>query len=803
MESSPTQTSNPRLIRFGIFEADLSAGELRKGGSRIRLQEQPFQILAMLLERPGQIITREELRTKLWPGDTFVDFEHGVNSGVARLREALGDSADNPRYIETLPRRGYRLIVSVEGSPQAPPSGGSVNGGRSDESLAASSAVDTQPAPQAEPTSAPSLALPSPNVARLTLRRSLVLTLAALLLLGIGSYFYLRPAHALTETDSIVLADFTNSTSDPIFDNTLRQALAVKLIDSPFLNIVPDDRMRDTLRFMGRSPDERLTNATAREVCQRLSGKAMLSGSIAQLDDHYSLLLEATNCSTGDLLARAGAEAVGKSGVLKALDTTAADIRRKLGESLMSIEKNDVPIEQATTTSLEGLKAFSLGQAARNRGTEPQSIPYFQHAIELDPNFAMAYAVLGQVYANIGEDVLSVEYTQKAFDRRDRASERENLYISSHYYENVRHDLDRTIQIYELWRQTYPRDEVPAINLGDLHVLLGQPDKAISELTAARRLDPDSAFVYGNLLFAYLDVNRLDEAKSTYEQARARGLDSPDLHECRYLIAFLEGDAATMKQQVAWASDKPADHDLLAMNAFFAAYSGRLRAAEELFRQAEDSAQRSGRKESAAEVQAFAALVEAEFGRADEARQLAKASLSGNKGIEGQTIAALALARSGETSAAEAIAADLAQRFPSDTLLNAVDLPAIRAAEELDRGNGSEAVRKLQAALPFDLGKGTRMTGLYAPYLRGVAYLRVGDGKAAEAEFRKLIDHRGLAAGRPHTALALLGLARARALTGNSSGSRMAYQDFLALWKDADPSIPVLQRARAEYARLH
>ena len=787
MQSTPTQTSNPRRIRFGIFEADLSAGELRRGGSRIRLQEQPFQILAMLLERPGEIITREDLRSRLWPGDTFVDFEHGVNSGVARLRDALGDSADNPRYIETLPRRGYRLLVSVEGSPQAVRANPAVNDG--------SSPINPQPAPPALPGVAP---------AQSAWRRSLALAIVAVVVLSLGGYlYYLRPAHALTETDSIVLADFTNSTSDPVFDNTLRQALEVKLIDSPFLNIVPEDRMRDTLRFMGRSPDERLTTANAREVCQRLSGKAMLSGSITQLDDHYSILLEATNCATGDLLARAGAEAVGKGGVLKALDGTAMDIRRKLGESLSSIKKNDVPIEQATTTSLEALKAFSLGQAARNRGMESESLPYFQNAIELDPNFAMAYAVLGQEYSNLGENALSVEYTQKSFDRRERASERENLYISSHYYENVTRDLDRTTQIYELWRNTYPRDVVPAINLGALYISLGHPDKAAVELLDARRLDPGSAFVYGNLLFAYLDLNRLDEAKATFDQAIARGLDSADFHIGRYMVAFLEGDAQTMRQQTAWAADKPNHGGLLELDASTAAYTGHLRNAEGLFQQAEDSARRYGRKESAAEAQAFAGLVEAEFGRPDQAGQLAKASLNAVKDPEVQAIAALALARSGDGSAADTIATDLAQRFPSDTLFNALDLPTIRAAVELSRGNPGAAIRLLQPALPFDLSKGLHVTSLYAPYLRGQAYLRAGDGKAAEAEFQKLVDNRGLSAGRPYAVLAILGLARARSLAGDSSASRMAYQDFLALWKDADPEIPVLQQARAEYSRLH
>ena len=793
MEPTPTETSNPRRIRFGIFEADLTAGELRKGGSRIRLQEQPFQILAMLLERPGEIITREELRSRLWPGDTFVDFEHGVNSGVARLRDALGDSADSPRYIETLPRRGYRLIVSLE-NPRTPSTTPSANGG---------SQIDTGPSSQEEAAKPAEHPRETAAKAAFAWRRSLVLMIAAAVLLTIGGYFYLRPAHALTESDSIVLADFANSTGDPVFDNTLRQALEVKLIDSPFLNIVPEDRMRETLRFMSRSPDERLTTATAREVCQRLSGKAMLSGSITQLDDHYSMLLEATNCATGDLLARAGAEAVGKGGVLKALDATAADIRRKLGESLSSIQKNDVPIEQATTTSLEALKAFSLGQAARNRGMESESVPYFQNAIELDPNFAMAYAVLGQEYSNLGETALGVENTQKAFDRRERASERENLYISSHYYENVTHNFDRTIQIYELWRNTYPRDVVPAINLGALYNAIGHPDKAVAELLDARRLDPDSAFVYSNLLFAYLDLNRLDEAKAAFDEAVARGLDAEDFHIARYVIGFIEHDASSMKQQRDWAADKPADHDLLGLDGLTAAYGGRLRAMEQLFRESEDSARRYGRKESAAEAQVSAAVIEAEFGRPNETRQLVKRALDTLKGEETETTAALALARAGDAASAEAMANDLGQRFPSDTLLNGLDLPTIRAAVELDRGNAGAAIRDLQTALPYDLAKGERVSALYAPYLRGQAYLRAGEGKAAEAEFEKILDHRGLAASLPQGALAVLGLARARALKGDLTASRMAYQDFLALWKDADPEIPVLQQARAEYARLH
>jgi len=797
MQPTPAQAatpSTPRLVRFGIFEADLSAGELRKGGSKIRLQEQPLQILAMLLERPGQIVTREELRSRLWPGDTFVDFEHGVNSGIARLRDALGDSADSPRYIETLPRRGYRLIASVENPTEVvKASAAPANGAAAVIAEATPAVREKLPEPA-----------PAAGQAKFSFRRLLALGTVGAGLLGIVAYFlFLRPTHALTETDSIVLAEFANSTGDPVFDNTLRQALIVKLIDSPFLNVVPDERMRDTLRFMGRSPDERLTAATAREVCQRLSSKAMLSGSISRLGDHYSVLLEATNCATGESLARAGTEAVGMGGVLKALDTATAEIRRKLGESLSSIQKNDVPIEQATTTSLEALKAFSLGQVARNHGMERESIPYFQNAIELDPNFAMAYAVLGQAYANSGEESLSREYTQKAFDGRERASEREDLYISSHYYENVSGDLDRTIQIYELWRSTYPRDVIPAINLGSLYNNLGQPEKALPELAEAQRLDPNSAFVYSNLVFSYLALNRTDEAKATLQQARARGLDAEDLHILRYTIAWLENDTTTMKQEAAWANENQPNHGLLGYEGSAAASRGHLRTAEALFRQAAGALQSNGHNEAAAQWEAFAALIEAEFGRSDEARQLARTSLNTAKGTEGEVAAALAFARSGEISEAAAIATDLGQRFPSDTLLNRLDLPTIRAAQELARGNAAAALQNLETTRPYDLAKTETNIFGYAPYLRGQAYLRAGDGKSAEAEFQKLLDHRSLVSAFPQSALALLGLGRARALSGNVSGGRVAYQDFLALWKDADPAIPVLQQARAEYSRLH
>jgi eukaryotic-like serine/threonine-protein kinase len=626
---------------------------------------------------------------------------------------------------------------------------------------------------------------------------------AAVLAILVGvSYFYLRPKHQLTESDSIVLADFVNSTADPVFDSTLRQALAVKLSESPFLNIVPEERIRETLRFMGRSPEERLTMLTAREVCQRVGSKAMLGGQIAQLGDRYSVILEALNCANGDALARAAAEATGKAEVLRALDSTAANIRGKLGESLSSIQKFNAPIEQATTTSLEALKVYSLGEAERNRGAEPESVPLFRRAIELDSSFAMAYAVLGQVYANLGESALAAEYTQKAFGLRERASDQEKFYISSHYYDNVTHDVDSAIQTYELWKRTYPRDVVPRINLSAGYGSLGQADKALGEIREALRLDPNRSFVYSNLLSDYLCMDRFDEAKSTFDSAVARGLDTEDVRLGRYMIAFLESDQATMQQQAAWSAGKPAESSLLALEATTSAFAGRLHASEELFRRAEESARRYGRKEPAAEWQALAALTEAEFGDSERARQLAVASLKSVKSSGVETLAALALARAGDSSGAQALITELSQRFPSDTLLNSLWLPTVRAALEIRHGNARGAIRLLESAVPYDLSKGHPGPALVPAFVRGEAYLRAGDAKAAKAEFQKIVDHRGLVGSFPHGALAHLGLARARSMDGDLSGSRSAYQDFLTLWKDADADIPVLQQAKAEYAKL-
>ena len=611
-------------------------------------------------------------------------------------------------------------------------------------------------------------------------------------------FFYSHRAHALTERDSILLADFLNTTGESVFDGTLKQALAVKLGESPFLNIVPDERVRETLRRMGRSPDERVMDATAREVCERQGVKALLAGDIATLGSHYVLTLNAVNCRTGESLARAQEEAVRKEEVLKVLGRAASNLREKVGESLSSVKKFDAPIEEATTSSLDALKALNLGDAERAKGRTVESIPFFKRALELDPNFALAYARLGTVYGNLGEREVSAEYRKKAFERRDRVSERERFYISAHYYNSVTGEIDKARETYELWKQTYPRDSVPHNNLAVFYNGIGQHEKALAEAQEALRLDPNGPLHYGNVAGSYLNLNRLAEAKAILERQLTQLGDSPDLHFTLYDIAFLQGDAAAMQKHVAAVRGKSEEDRMLRVQAQAAAYSGRRREARELYLQSAELSQRNGFKEYAAFTVALGAFVEAEFGNHNQARERATAALAITRGVGVEGVAAQALALSSDVRQAQALADDLAKRFPTDTLFNAVSLPIIRSTVELQRGNAARAIELLQAAAPYEFGFG----GLGAIYIRGQAYLRAGKGTEAAIEFQKILDHKGINPTFLLHALSHLGLARAYALAGNAAKSRKAFQDFLALWKDADPDIPLLQQAKAEYAKL-
>ena len=622
-----------------------------------------------------------------------------------------------------------------------------------------------------------------------------------------GLYFRSRHAARLTEKDTIVLADFTNTTGDSVFDDTLKQALAVDLGQSPFLNVLSEEKVRQTLQQMTRSPSERLTRDLAREVCQRAGSKAYLAGSIATLGTQYVIGLEALNCASGDVLAREQVTAAGKEQVLPALGQAAAKLRNEVGESLSSVQKFDVPLQQGTTNSLEALKAYTLATKTTHEKGDAEGIPFFKRAIELDPNFALAYDGLGVVYSNLNQPGLAADYLKKAFDLRDRVTEREKYHITALYYAVSTGELEKADQTYKLWRQAYPRDDVPTGNLGSDYMILGQYEKAAAETREAVRLEPNEVVEYANLGQIYLALNRLDEARATIEEALGRKLEDIPLHLNLYALAFFQGNATAMKQQADWATGKPGAEDwMLSLESDTEAWSGRLGKARELSRQAIESARRSDEKEPAALWQTNAAIREALFGNADTARQNAAAGVSlapGSHDAEAQ--AALAYALAGDATHAQSLADDLAKSFPLDTVVQSVWLPTIRAQIETGRKNPARSIELLQAAAPYELGmlSGSAPNScLYPVYVRAEAYLSAQQGPAAVAEFQKILDHRGLLWNCATGALAHLGLARAYAMQGDTAKARAAYQDFLALWQNADPDIPILIAAKAEYSKL-
>jgi tetratricopeptide (TPR) repeat protein len=626
--------------------------------------------------------------------------------------------------------------------------------------------------------------------------------------LAVGGWlFFSRKAHALTDKDTIVLADFTNTTGDTVFDGTLRQGLSVQLEQSPFLSIVSDQQISQTLQMMGQKPDAKLTPEIARELCQRTGSAAVLDGSIAQIGTQYLLTLKAVNCVSGESLASTEAQANDKNHVLDALGKTTSEIRNKLGESLSTVQKFDTPLERATTPSLEALKAFSSGGKVVSTTGSAAAIPFFKRAIELDPNFALAYAMLGRMYGDIKEYSLSADYTRKAYELRDRTSELEKYFISASFHIVVTENMEKAEQTCELWVQGYPRSPVPHMFLaGLIYPVLGQYEKGVEEGREAVRLNPDNPIPYSILMSSYIAINRLDEAKATYRQALGRKLNRPSYHTILYEIAFLQNDAAGMAQQVAWSAGKPeVEDELLGLEANTAAYSGRLRKARELTLRAVDSAEREDKMEPAATYSAVAGLREALFGNAGEARRHVAFALGRAAGRDVEYCEALALAYAGDDRRLQALTYDLGKRFPEATIVQFNYLPTLRAKLAVNRGNASEAIESLRVTTPYDLGRASVFNdwaALYPSYLRGEAYLAAHQGSEAAVEFQKILDQRGIVVNEPIGALAHLGLARAYALQGDAAKARAAYQDFFTLWKDADPDIPILRQAKAEYTKL-
>ena len=663
------------------------------------------------------------------------------------------------------------------------------------EAVRPSAAVVAAPAPAS---GMPASAAPAPGVSapRLFARWKILAPTALVVVAAmVGGIRYFRSAPVLTEKDTILLADFVNTTGDAVFDGTLKQALEVQLAQSPFLNLLSEERVRQTLRLMNRPTEERVSGPMAREVCQRQNLKALLTGEIAPLGSHFVITLDALNCATGDSLAKEQVEATRKEEVLSALGKSVSRLRRKLGESLASVEKLDKPFEEATTSSLEALKQFSLGHETQFRGRERESIPYFERAIELDPNFAHAYRRLGVVYNNAGEREKSREYLTKAFELRNRVSERERLGISGEYYAESTGEFEKARETYELYIRTYPRDRTPRNNLAYRLNNLGEFEKAAEHAREGLNLDPNVHVLYFNLGRAYLAMGRVEEARAVHEQQIARGMENMGAHTPLYTIAFLQGDAAAMQRHAEWARGKPDEYVMLNTQADAAAYLGKHKEALELRRRTVEMARQRGSIEPAARVLAAAALNETSYGNCPQARQQIEAALSLDR-QGAQNDAPYVFAFCGDATRAQALADELAKRFPLGTLINNVTVPEIRAIVEMNRGNPAKAIELLRSAEPFEKGQ-------FGPtYTRGIAYLKAKLGKEAAAEFEKVLSRRGISPRSMLHALSYLQLGRAYALAGETEKARKAYQDFLALWKDADPDIPVFQQAKAEYAKL-
>jgi tetratricopeptide (TPR) repeat protein/predicted Ser/Thr protein kinase len=616
-----------------------------------------------------------------------------------------------------------------------------------------------------------------------------------------GLYYRSHRPKPLTDKDTVVLADFDNKTGDAVFDDALKQALSVELEQSPFLNVLSDRKVSETLGMMGR-PKERVSGDVGRELCLRTGSKALLSGTISSLGSHYLIDLSAVACSSGETLAKEQADATGKEDVLKALSRAASSLRSKMGESLSSVQKFDVPIA-ATTSSLEALKNYSMGRKIRDVQGDVPSLPFFNRAVELDPDFAMAYSIRASAYENLGQTALAIKDVTKAYGLRDRATEREKMIISNEYFSATR-ELEKQDQICELWIATYPLDANPHIYLGGNYSYLGQYEKALAEDQEAMRLAPDLAVNYSNLGGTYMNLNRLAEAKAVFDQALARKLDTVLLRLSIYQLAFVQEDFAQMERQVAWGAGRPGEEDeLLSSQSDTEAYYGRLSKARDFSRRAVESAVGSESGEAATTWRANAGLREAEFGYAEEARREAESVLGLAHGRDGTILAALTLARVGDVGHAKTLVKQLERDYATDRMLTLYWLPTINAAIELRGGNPSKALALLQVPAPYETGWPMNWaTTLYPVYLRGEAYLQAHNGAAAAAEFQKLIDDRCIVVNFVTAALAPLQLGRAYGMEGDRPKAKDAYEQFFKQWKDADPDIPILKKAKAEYAKL-
>ena len=779
---------NNGLYEFGPFRLDAGQRLLLRDDRPIPLQPKAFETLLVLVRNSEKVVLKDELLNAVW-ADTFVQ-ESNLTQNIFVLRKALGDNDGGRRYIITVPGRGYRFAGKVrtitEGEEAA----------RQDQRQPESAAASLADAPPE-----------AGNKGRSRKARFAAWFAACLAvsLVALGGYLRFHRAPKLTDKDTIVLADFANTTGDPVFDGTMRQGLSIQLEQSPFLNLLSDQRIEQTLLLMARPKGTRLTAEVAREVCQRTASAAVLSGYIAQVGARYLLTLYAANCSNGDQLASAQAQASDKNHVLDALGKMTAEIRAKLGESLASVQKLDTPLENVTTPSLEALQAYSLGHQAEVLGHSSEALSFYERAIGLDPKFAMAYVGLGIIYFNSDETARAAENLQKAYQLRERVSQHEKLGIALVYDAVVTRNFEASRASDLLVTQIYPRDSKAFSNLATIDAYLGHYDESLAASQRALALNPAGVQNYSNLMIDYMYVNRLQEAVATAREAKTHNLDSPYLHSNLYLVDFVAHDTAGMEREAAEAISKPGSEDLvLCYESDTAAYGGKFALARQLTRHAADSALRNGNQETMAEYQAEAAVREALVGNLTLAKEQAKGVLKLSNGREVVAMAAISLGLAGDFAEATRLNDDLGKRFPEDTVMRYNLAPAIRAAAALAGGESDRALDALAASLPYETGQTSQDVSfaLYPIYLRGEAYLAAKQGAAAAAEFQKILDHPGLVENELIGALAHLELGRAYVMAHETHKAKAAYEDFLGLWKDADTDLPILRQARTEFAKL-
>jgi DNA-binding winged helix-turn-helix (wHTH) protein/Tfp pilus assembly protein PilF len=782
--------------RFGVFEVSEESRELFRHGHRVKLQDQPFQLLLLLLENAGQTVDREQIRQRLWPENTFVDFGQCLGTAVTKLRQALGDDANNPRFVETRPRHGYRFIAPVSRiqEPDDPVQNTILQPG--------ATALD-KPERAQTPDPARPFRKSRPMSFWFAVVGSLVLVFAAAVI-GWREYS-LRHRFVIAPKDTIVLADFENTTGETIFNDTLRQGLLVGLAQSPLIHVLSDRSASVIFKQMGHSPDDRIAGHAALELCKRVGGKVTIQGSISSLGATYLVGLAAIRCDTGRPIAHEQVEATQREDVIDALGKATSQLRARLGESLPSIQKYNAPLEQATTSSLEALNAYGKALSTWDAQGDGPSVPYFQKAIELDPKFAVAYSALATVYSNLGRDELAKEYSTRAYKLRDRVTESERGSIDARYYLYVTQELDKAAQTYEDLARDYPDTAGSFNHLGTIDQRLGRDDEAVDAFRRAMAIDPTRATTYANLAATLIELNRGQEAAPVLDAADKRGLRTNYVLQVEYRLAFLKGDQPGMDRLIRESAAVPGAQSLLLFEQANAeAYYGHLEKAAASTRSAAGLALRDGDKESAADGLAEEAINAAEAGSISEARKLWEEARKINNNQEIAILGALVSAEAGDSKQALAVAESLDKQFPHGTAIQNYWLPIIRSKVELQRGATARAID-----LPFVGGSlipvaadEFSLTTVYPSYLRGQVYLSRGDGNRAGEEFQKLLDEPGKTNGVLLGALARLGRARAYSLAGQTANARDAYRQFLDLWKEADPGMPILRQARDESKAL-